>query len=155
VVRVKAIDSAGAESPWAAVIFFVADSEHGGGMMLTGPESTIIENGVEGATITDWTFTVPPVSGHNASYDYGQVRGYNQLSGTWEQLTNISFDSSIGSSFKATDGNPGRVYSHNGVYMFGSLAPGIYTKLEFYYFTPHDCMYNKSNITYSVTFHFE
>ncbi len=123
--------------------------------MLTGPESTIIENGVEGATITDWTFTVPPVSGHNASYDYGQVRGYNQLSGTWEQLTNISFDSSIGSSFKATDGNPGRVYSHNGVYMFGSLAPGIYTKLEFYYFTPHDCMYNKSNITYSVTFHFE
>jgi hypothetical protein len=155
VVRVKAVDSTGAESPWAAVIFFVADSEHGGGMMLTGPESTIIENGVEGATITDWTFTVPPVSGHNATYDYGQVRGYNQLTGQWEQLTNVSFDSSIGSSFKATDGNPGRVYSHNGVYMYGTLAPGIYTKLEFYYYTPHDCMYNKSNITYSVTFYFD
>lgn len=154
-VRVKAVDSTGAESSWAAIIFFVADPNRGGGMTLTGPESTIIEDGVDGATITSWTFTVPPVSGHSASYDYGQVRGYNRLTGRWEQLPTVSFDSSIGSSFAATDGNPARVYSYNGVYMYGTLQAGIYTKLEFYYFTPHTCMYNKSNITYSVEFFFE
>jgi len=155
IVRVKAVDSTGAESSWAAIIFFVADPNRGGGMTLTGPESTIIEDGVDGATITSWTFTVPQVSGHSASYDYGQVRGYNRLTGQWEQLSNVSFDSSIGSSFAATDGNPARVYSHNGVYMYGTLQAGIYTKLEFYYYTPHNCMYNKSNITYSVEFFFE
>ena len=155
IVRVKAIDSTGAESSWAAIIFFVADPNRGGGMMLTGPESTIIEEGVEGATITSWTFTVPQVSGHSASYDYGQVRGYNRLTGRWEQLPSVSFDSSIGSSFAATDGNPARVYSYNGVYMYGTLQAGIYTKLEFYYYTPHNCMYDKSNITYSVEFFFE
>ena len=155
IVRVKAVDSTGAESSWAAIIFFVADPNRGGGMTLTGPESTIIEDGVDGATITSWTFTVPQVSGHSASYDYGQVRGYNRLTGKWEQLSNVSFDSSIGSSFAATDGNPARVYSHNGVYMYGTLQAGIYTKLEFYYYTPHNCMYNKSNITYSVEFFFE
>ncbi len=155
VVRVKAVDSTGLESQWAAIIFFVADANSGGGMTLTGPESTIIENGLEGATIQRYTFTVPPVSGHSARYDYGQIRGYNQLTGQWEQLRNISFDASIGSSFAATDGNTGRVYSYNGVYMYGTLQAGIYTKLEFYYYTPHTCMYNKSNITYSVEFHFE
>ncbi|WP_326975346.1 S-layer homology domain-containing protein [Caproicibacter sp. BJN0012] len=154
-VRVKAVDSTGAESPWAAIVFFVADASHGGGMMLTGPESVITENGIEGATITSWTFNVPAVSGHTANYDYGEVRGYNQLTGQWERLTNVSFNASIGSSYAATDGNTGRVYSHNGVYMYGSLNPGIYTKLQFYYYTPHDCMYNKSNITYSVEFFFE
>lgn len=152
IVRVKAVDSTGAESSWAAIIFFVADPNRGGGMALTGPESTIIEDGVDGATITSWTFTVPAVSGHSANYDYGQVRGYNRLTEQWEQLSNVSFDSSIGSSFAATDGNPSRVYSNNGVYMYGKLQAGIYTKLEFYYYTPHNCMYNKSNITYSVEF---
>lgn len=147
IVRVKAVDSTGAESPWAAIIFFVADPNRGGGMTLTGPESTIIEDGVDGATITSWTFTVPQVSGHSANYDYGQVRGYNRLTGKWEQLPTVSFDSSIGDSFAATDGNSARVYSHNGVYMYGTLTPGVYSKLEFYYYTPHTCMYNKSNIT--------
>ena len=153
IVKVKAVDSSGAESSWAAIIFFVADSSHGGGMTLTGPESTIIEDGVQGATITKWTFTVPSVSGHNANYDYGQVRGYNIQTGQWEQLKMVSFDSSIGNSFAATDGNTGRVYSNNGVYMYGTLTPGVYSKLEFYYYTPHNCMYNKSNITYSVEFY--
>jgi hypothetical protein len=153
IVKVKAVDSSGAESSWAAIIFFVADSSHGGGMTLTGPESTIIEDGVQGATITKWTFTVPSVSGHNANYDYGQVRGYNIQTGQWEQLKTVSFDSSIGNSFAATDGNTGRVYSNNGVYMYGTLTPGVYSKLEFYYYTPHNCMYNKSNITYSVEFY--
>ena len=122
---------------------------------MAGPESTIIENGIDGATITSWTFTVPQVSGHSASYDYGQVRGYNRLTGKWEQLPTVSFDSSIGGSFAATDGNPARVYSNNGVYMYGTLQAGIYTKLELYYYTPHTCMYNKSNIVYSVEFYFE
>lgn len=153
IVKVKAVDSSGTESSWAAIIFFVSDSSHGGGMTLTGPESTIIEDGVQGATITKWTFTVPSVSGHSANYDYGQVRGYNIRTGQWEQLQNVSFDASIGNSFKATDGNPGRVYSNNGVYMYGTLTPGVYSKLEFYYYTPHNCMYNKSNITYSVEFY--
>lgn len=153
IVKVKAVDSTGAESSWAAIIFFVADSSHGGGMTLTGPESTIIEDGVQGATITKWTFTVPSVSGHSANYDYGQVRGYNIQTGQWEQLKTASFDSSIGNSFAATDGNTGRVYSNNGVYMYGTLTPGVYSKLEFYYYTPHNCMYNKSNITYSVEFY--
>jgi hypothetical protein len=117
-VKVKAVDSTGLESPWAAVIFFVADSEHGGGMMLTGPESTIIENGVEGATIVKLDFYRAPCQWTQCEYDYGQVRGYNQLTGQWEQLTNVSFDSSIGSSFKAQDGNPGRVYSPQWVSMF-------------------------------------
>ncbi|MBP1737673.1 MAG: hypothetical protein H6Q60_1554, partial [Oscillospiraceae bacterium] len=155
IVKVRAVDASGAESAWAAIIFFVADSSSGGGMTLESAESTIIEEGVEGATITVWSFTVPAVSGHSASYDYGQVRGYNQLTGQWEQLPSVSFDSSIGSSFAATDGNTGRVYSKNGVYMYGTLEAGIYTKLEFYYYTPHSCMYGKSNITYSVEFYFE
>lgn len=85
VVRVKAVDAAGAESPWAAIVFFVADSNGGGGMTLTGPDSVIMENGLEGATITQYTFTVPPVSGHSGS-DFGRVRGYNKLTGQWDQL---------------------------------------------------------------------
>lgn len=154
-VRVKAVDSYGAESPWSAIVFFVMDNNGSGGMMLTGPESVILENGVEGATITKWTFNVPPVSGHNANYDYGEVRGYNQATGQWERLTNVSFNPAIGSSFAATDGNVGRVYSNNGVYMSGTLNPGVYSKLQFFYYTPHNCMYNKSNITYTVEYYFE
>ncbi|HML33397.1 hypothetical protein [Sporomusa sphaeroides] len=154
-VRVKAVDSYGAESPWAAIVFFVMDNNGSGGMMLTGPESVILENGVEGATITKWTFNVPPVSGHNANYDYGEVRGFNQATGQWERLTNVSFNASIGSSFAATDGNVGRVYSNNGVYMSGTLSPGVYSKLQYYYYTPHTCMYNKSNITYTVEYYFD
>ena len=134
VVRVKAVDSAGAESPWAAIVFFVADSNGGGGMTLTGPDSVIMENGIEGATITEYTFTVPPVSGHSGS-DFGRVRGYNKLTGQWDQL-----------DYGTTS---------NGITFTRTLGAGVYTQLEFYYYTNHDCMYNKSNITYSVTYHFE
>lgn len=84
-VLVRAKDSYGAESPWAAIVFFVMDANGSGGMMLTGPNSTIMENGLEGATITKYTFTVPPVYGHYGS-DYGRVRGYNIKTGTWDQL---------------------------------------------------------------------
>lgn len=134
VVRVKAVDSAGAESPWAAIVFFVADSNGGGGMVLTGPGSVIMENGIEGATITEYTFTVPPVSGHSGG-DHGRVRGYNRLTGQWDQL-----------DYGTTS---------NGITFTRTLGAGVYTQLEFYYYTNHDCMYNKSNITYSVTYHFE
>ena len=133
VVRVKAVDSTGAESPWAAIVFFVADSNGSGGMTLTGPDSVILENGIEGATITEYTFTVPPVSGHNGG-DHGRVRGYNKLTGQWDQL-----------DYGTTT---------NGITFSRTLGAGVYTKLEFYYYTNHNCMYNKSNITYSVTYHF-
>ena len=134
VVRVKAVDSTGAESPWAAIVFFIADPNHGGGMTLTGPESVILEQGIAGATITNYTFTVPPVDGHSGQ-DYGRVRGYNILTGQWDQL-----------DYGTTT---------NGITFSRSLSPGIYSQLEFYYYTNHDCMYNKSNITYSVSFYFQ
>ena len=133
-VRVKAVDSTGAESPWAAIVFFVADSNGGGGMTLTGPDSVILENGLDGATISDYTFTVPPVSGHSGS-DHGRVRGYNVLTKQWDQL-----------DYGTTS---------NGITFSKTLSTGVYSKLEFYYYTNHNCMYNKSNITYSVSYHFE
>ena len=134
IIRVKAVDAAGAESPWTAIVFFVADSTAGGGMTLTGPESVILENGVEGATITEVTFTVPPVSGHSGS-DYGLIRGYNITTGQWDQI-----------AYGTT---------RNGITLTATMDPGLYSKLEMTYYTNHDCMYNKSNITYSVTYYFE
>ena len=133
-VRVKAVDSTGAESPWAAIVFFVSDPNKGGGMTLTGPESVILEQGIAGATITNYTFTVPSVSGHSGQ-DYGRVRGYNILTGQWDQL-----------DYGTTT---------NGITFGRPLSPGLYSQLEFYYYTNHDCMYNKSNITYSVAFYFQ
>lgn len=133
-VRVKAVDSTGAESPWAAIVFFVMDSNGSGGMMLTGPDSTINENGIEGATITKYTFNVPAVSGHSGN-DYGRVRGYSILTNQWEQL-----------DYGTTT---------NGISFTRNLSSGMYSKLEFYYFTNHNCMYNKSNITYTVEYYFE
>ncbi len=134
IVKVKAVDTSGTESPWAAIVFFVSDSTNGGGMTLTGPESVILENGLEGATITNYTFTVPPVDGHSGS-DYGRVRGYNVLTGQWDQL-----------DYQTTT---------NGITFSRTLTAGVYSKLEFYYYTNHQCMYNKSNITYSVTYYFD
>jgi len=133
-VRVKAVDAVGVESPWAAIVFFVADANNGGGMTLTGPESVILEQGITGANITEYTFTVPPVSGHSGS-DYGRVRGYNVNTHQWDQI-----------DYQTTS---------NGITFSRTLIAGIYSKLEFYYYTNHDCMYNKSNITYSVSYHFE
>lgn len=123
VVRVKAVDSAGAESPWTAIMFFVADSNGSGGMTLTGPDSTILESGIEGATITGYTFTVPPVSGHSGN-DYGRVRGYNILTNQWDQL-----------DYETTN---------NGITFERSLNSGLYSKLEFYYYTNHNCSATRS-----------
>jgi adhesin HecA-like repeat protein len=134
VVKVKVVDEAGAESPQSAIVFFVADSQNGGGMVLTGRDSTIIEQGIEGASIVKYTFTVPPVSGHSGS-DHGRIKGYNPVTDSWEQI-DIE-------------------HTRNGVTMSGTLEKGKYTKLEFYYYTNHNCMYNKSNITYSVEYYFK
>lgn len=134
VVKVKAVDSTGVESPWSAIAFFVSDSTNGGGMTLSGPDSVILENGIVGATITRYTFTVPPVSGHSGS-DYGRVRGYNIKTNTWDQL-----------DYSTTT---------NGITFARSLPASTYLKLEFYYYTNHNCMYGKSNITYSVDYYFE
>lgn len=133
VVRVKAVDSAGAESPWTAIVFFVTDPNNGGGMTLTGRESSINEDGIEGATIASYTFTVPPVNGHSGN-DYGKVKGYNIKTETWDQL-----------DYKTTS---------NGITFEKELEKGVYSKLEFYYYTDHNCMYGKSNITYSVEYYF-
>lgn len=133
-IRVRAVDGAGAESPWAAVMFFVMDSEGSGGMMLNGPDSAIHEDGFEGATISSYTFNVPAVVNHKGQ-DFGRVRGYNVHSGEWEQL-----------DYGETT---------NGIAFEKSLQSGTYSRLEFYYYTNHDCMYNKSNITYTVDYYFE
>lgn len=131
-VKVKAVDAFGAESSQAAILFFVAD-ETGGGMTLKDSTSFIHEPGVEGATITSWTYNVPEVSGHSGN-DYGLVEGYNQNTKEWEQLDKVT--------------------TSNGVTMSGKLTPGVYTEMRFTYYTNHDCMYNKSNITYTVEFYF-
>ena len=34
----------------------------------------------------------------------------------------------------------------------GTLPSGTYTEMRFYYYTNHDCMYGKSNITYTVEY---
>ena len=133
VITVKAVDSAGAESQPAAIVFFVVDPHSGGGMMLTDPESRIYEDGIEGATIVKYTFNVPSVEGHSGN-DYAWVKGYNRNTGQWEQI-----------EYRTTK---------NGIYMEGTLPKGVYTKLEFFYYASH-CMYGKSNITYTVEYSFD
>ena len=134
VVRVIAVDAFGAESSRNGLMFIVGDPNRGGGMILTGPNSYLEEPGIEDATLIRYTFTVPPVSGHSGD-DYGRVRGYNRLTGQWDEL------------------DYGR--TTNGISFSRELEPGIYTKLQMQYYTNHDCMYNKSNITYTAEFAFD
>lgn len=136
VVQVRAVDSRGAVSAWTAKSFFVVDTKNeAGGMTLNGPYSTIHEKGLPGATITEFTFIVPPVSGHFSNGDYSSVDGFNIKTGKWEN-----------------------VYRANGVTnghtAIKTLTPGLYSELKMTYYTDHDCMYNKSNITYAVDYYF-
>ena len=139
-VKCRAVDAFGAASPWSAIMFFVADNA-GGGMTLTSANSFIEETGIsfqdDGETIygyiTEYTFDVPAVSGHSGS-DYGKVEAYNIRTRRWDQI-----------AYKETI---------NGVTLSGKLPTGTYTQMRFYYYTNHDCMYNKSNITYSIVFDF-
>ena len=140
VIKCRAIDAYGAASPWSAIVFFVAD-DTGGGMVLTSANSFIEETGisfdVDGETlygyITEYTFDVPAVSGHYGK-DVGRIEAYNIHTGKWEEVANKSVT--------------------NGVNLTGKLPAGTYTQMRFYYDTNHDCMYNKSNITYSIVFDF-
>lgn len=85
VVRVKAVDAFGAESSRNGLMFIVGDPNRGGGMVLIGPNSYLEEPGIEEATLIRYTFTVPPVDGHSGN-DYGRVRGYNRITGQWDEL---------------------------------------------------------------------
>ncbi|QUH21978.1 PA14 domain-containing protein [Alkaliphilus sp. B6464] len=134
-ITVKARDAAGLESQQAAIVFFSLDPSGGGGMTLTDPESRIYENGIEGGHILKYTFNVPSVSGHSGS-DYAWVKGYNPSTRQWEQI-----------EYKTTSNG---IFLNNGG---GTLPVGKYTKLEFFYYASH-CMYNKSNITYTVEYGF-
>ena len=139
-IKCRAIDEFGAASKWAAIVFFVAD-DTGGGMTLEGANSYIEEPGIsfdnDGEVIygyiTSYTFNVPAVSGHNGN-DYGKIEAYNIKTGKWDQI-----------EYKDVS---------NGVNFSGTLPSGTYTQMRFYYYTNHDCMYGKSNITYTVEFEF-
>ena len=132
IVRCKAVDTAGLKSAATAVVFFVADETNGGGMELVDAESRIVEEGIDGATISSYEFNVPSVDGHNGN-DYGQVQGFNVNTGEWELIEKRS--------------------ASNGITMTGTVEKGKYSKLEFFYNASH-CMYGKSNITYNVEFYF-
>ena len=134
IVKVKAVDPFGAESPTKRIMFLMGDPNRAGNLMLTGPDSSISEPGIEDATLIYYKFIVPPVAGHYGQ-DFGRVRGYNRLTGQWDQL-----------DYGTTE---------NGISFERSLAAGTYTKLDLYYYTNHSCMYNKSNITYIALFEFD
>lgn len=134
IVKVKAVDAFGAESPSKRIMFLMGDPNRAGNLMLTGPDSSLSEPGIEDATLIYYKFVVPPVSGHYGE-DFGRVRGYNRLTGQWDQL-----------DYGTTE---------NGISFERNLEAGVYTKLDLYYYTNHDCMYNKSNITYIALFEFD
>ena len=139
-IKCRAVDEFGATSKWSAIVFFVADNT-GGGMELTGANSYLEEPGISftdnGETIygyiTKYSFNVPAVSGHGGN-DWGKVEAYNILTKQWEQV-----------AYKEVS---------NGVTLSGTLPSGTYTEMRFYYYTNHDCMYGKSNITYTVEYEF-
>lgn len=134
IVKVKAIDPFGAESPVKRIMFLMGDPNRAGNLMLTGPDSSISEPGIEDATLIYYKFVVPPVAGHSGQ-DFGRVRGYNRLTGQWDQL-----------DYGTTE---------NGISFERNLAAGTYTKLDLYYYTNHACMYGLSNITYIALFEFD
>lgn len=129
-LTITAKDIHGNESRPAAMVFYVISPTGTGGVKLTNENTTLIQEVPEGATAKSYTFNVPSVNGHSGN-DYGRVRGYNAILNRWEQIDYRSV--------------------YNGVYMTGNLTPGIYTKIEFYYYASH-CMYGQSNITYSVDY---
>ncbi|MDL2218276.1 PKD domain-containing protein [Christensenellaceae bacterium OttesenSCG-928-M15] len=83
IVKVTAVDAFGAESVQTRYMFLMGDPNRSGNLMLTGPDSSIREPGIEDATLIYYKFVVPPVDGHSGQ-DFGRVRGMNQLTGQWE-----------------------------------------------------------------------
>lgn len=110
IVKVKAVDPFGAESPVKRIMFLMGDPNRAGNLMLTGPDSSISEPGIEDATLIYYKFVVPPVAGHYGQ-DFGRVRGYNRLTGQWDQL-----------DYGTTE---------NGISFERNLAAGTYTKVRF------------------------
>lgn len=136
VITAVAVDEHGAKSQPSMIVFYVISIADGsGGLLLNDSESRIYENGFNGMSVTKYRLNVPSVPGHYASEDFGWVKGLNKNTHQWEIL-----------QCSATN---------NGISFSNILTPGIYTKLEFYYFTPHNCMYNQSNITYTVSFTYD
>ena len=139
-IKCRAVDEFGAASKWSAIVFFVADNT-GGGMELTDANSYLEEPGIsftdDGETIygyiTKYSFNVPAVSGHSGN-DWGKVEAYNILTKQWDQV-----------AYKEVS---------NGVNLSGTLPSGTYTQMRFHYYTNHNCMYGKSNITYTVEYEF-
>lgn len=123
IVKVKAIDPFGAESPTKRIMFLMGDPNRAGNLMLTGPDSSISEPGIEDATLVYYKFVVPPVAGHSGQ-DFGRVRGYNRITGQWDQL-----------DYGTTS---------NGISFERNLAAGTYTKLDLYYYTNHNCSATRS-----------
>ena len=113
----------------------------GGGMELTDANSYLEEPGIsftdDGETIygyiTKYSFNVPAVSGHSGN-DWGKVEAYNILTKQWDQV-----------AYKEVS---------NGVNLSGTLPSGTYTQMRFHYYTNHNCMYGKSNLTYTVEYEF-
>ncbi|WP_157723484.1 hypothetical protein [Anaerotignum neopropionicum] len=68
-------------------------------------------------------------------YPQSNAHRYNIKTGAWDQL-----------DYGTTS---------NGISFTRALTAGTYSKLEMYYYTNHSCMYNKSNITYTVEYYFE
>ena len=123
VVKVYAVDAFGAQSPAKRIMFLMGDPNRAGNLMLTGPNSSLSEPGIEDATLIYYKFVVPPVSGHYGQ-DFGRVRGYNRLTGQWDQL-----------DYGTTS---------NGISFERNLEAGVYTKLDLYYYTNHDCSATRS-----------
>lgn len=137
-VQLVAVDTWGAESTQNVVMFFANDGGGTGGMELTGSTSVIEENGFDGALIGSVTFTVPEVSGHSGN-DYGLIEGYDIKSGKWIQLKKTTTSNGITMALSRSELQNGTI---------------SITKLRMTYYTDHDCMYGKSNITYNVDFEF-
>ena len=108
------------------------ESSGSGIKKIISANTTMMENGRENKTITNYTFIVPPVPGHYGS-DWGRIKGYNLETNEWEQL-----------DFGRTS---------NGITFTKQLTAGKYSELEFHYYTNHRCMFNKSHIFYEVDYH--
>lgn len=158
--EVYAEDQYGAKSDRAVRVLQVIspNDSGGGGLVLTGPHSKIYypANGnlPSGATFVKFNFEVPYVDGHCGS-DYAYVKGLDRIDGSWDQLAYT--DSENGAKFennKIYRGQPCSNYWQSYHDTYSNPTPGKYIRLEYYYYTNHNCMYNKSNITYGMEYEY-
>ncbi|MEN6326427.1 MAG: hypothetical protein ABFD18_09530, partial [Syntrophomonas sp.] len=107
-----------------------------------------------------YSLNVPLVNGHMSPNDYGEVRGLT-VDGNWEVLDHKATTNGVSFTRDATSGicsymtysyYVGEKWVEDEATTPRDMSPGKYRCLEFYYYTDHDCMYNKSNITFSVNY---